>query len=204
MLHAASLTHTGAPKGGPYVGGPILGGQQYGLLEVFDTGGPSVACRYSGKRVGEGEKLSYIFSASAVASSGAAMSNISMLARVTGGDDALTSGFVISGQTPRQVLVRAIGPSLASFGLTDPLGLPQLTVFKGSRAIGSNEGWGKDEDTIKVLTEAFDRAGAFRLQNGASRDAAIILTLQPGPYTMQVKSADRKAGAALLEVYEIP
>ena len=204
VLHAASLTHTGAPKGGPYVGGPILGGQQYGLLEVFDTGGPSVACRYSGKRVGEGEKLSYIFSASAMASSGAAMSNISMLARVTGGDDALTSGFVISGQTPRQVLVRAIGPSLASFGLTDPLGLPQLTVFKGSRAIGSNEGWGKDEDTIKVLTEAFDRAGAFRLQDSASRDAAIILTLQPGPYTMQVKSADSKAGAALLEVYESP
>ena len=204
VLHAASLTHTGAPKGGPYVGGPILGGQQYGLLEVFDTGGPSVACRYSGKRVGEGEKLGYIFSASAVSGSGAAMSNISMLARVTGGDDALTSGFVISGQTPRQVLVRAIGPSLASFGLTDPLGLPQLTVFKGSRVIGSNEGWGKDEDTIKVLTEAFDRAGAFRLQDSASRDAAIILTLQPGPYTMQVKSADRKAGAALLEVYEIP
>ncbi|MEY4861453.1 MAG: hypothetical protein RL059_1152, partial [Bacteroidota bacterium] len=57
VLHAASLTHTGAPKGGPYLGGPILGGQQYGLLEVFDTGGPSVACRYSGKRVGEGEKF---------------------------------------------------------------------------------------------------------------------------------------------------
>lgn len=204
VLHAASLTHTGAPKGGPYVGGPILGGQQYGLLEVFDTGGPSVACRYSGKRVGEGEKLGYIFSASAVTSSGAAMSNISMLARVTGGDDTLTSGFVISGQTPRQVLVRAVGPSLAGFGLADPLGLPLLTVFKGSRVIGSSEGWGKDEDAIKVLTEAFDRAGAFRLQNGASRDAAIILTLQPGPYTMQVKSADRKAGAALLEVYEIP
>ena len=204
VLHAASLTHAGDVKGGPYAGGPIIGGQQYGILEVFDTGGPSVACRYSGKRVDEGEKLGYIFSSSAVSGSGAAMSNISMLARVTGGDDALTSGFVISGQTPRQVLVRAVGPSLAGFGLADPLELPQLTVFKGSRVIGSNEGWGKDEDTIKVLTEAFDRAGAFRLQDGASRDAAIILTLQPGPYTMQVKSADRKAGAALLEVYEIP
>jgi len=204
VLHAASLTHAGDVKGGPYAGGPIIGGQQYGILEVFDTGGPSVACRYSGKRVDEGEKLGYIFSSSAVSGSGAAMSNISMLARVTGGDDTLTSGFVISGQTPRQVLVRAVGPSLAGFGLPDPLGLPQLTVFKGSRVIGSNEGWGKDEDTIKVLTEAFDRAGAFRLQDGASRDAAIILTLQPGPYTMQVKSADRKAGAALLEVYEIP
>ncbi|MCX6940825.1 MAG: alkaline phosphatase D family protein, partial [Verrucomicrobia bacterium] len=107
VLHAASLTHAGDVKGGPYAGGPIIGGQQYGILEVFDTGGPSVACRYSGKRVDEGEKLGYIFSASAATSSGAAMSNISMLARVTGGDDTLTSGFVISGQTPRQVLVRA-------------------------------------------------------------------------------------------------
>lgn len=204
VLHAASLTHTGAPKGGPYAGGPILGGLQYGILEVFDTGGPSVACRYTGKRVGEGEKLSYIFSASALPSSGAAMSNISMLARVTGGDDALTSGFVISGLTPRQVLVRAVGPSLAAFGVAEPLGLPQLTVFRGSRVIGTNEGWAKDADTARVLTDAFERTGAFRLQDDTSRDAAIMLTLQPGPYTMQVRSVDRKAGAALLEVYEIP
>ena len=96
------------------------------------------------------------------------------------------------------------GVQTCALPISDPLELPQLTVFKGGRVIGSGEGWGKDEDTIKVLTEAFDRAGAFRLQDGASRDAAIILTLQPGPYTMQVKSADRQAGAALLEVYEIP
>ena len=132
------------------------------------------------------------------------MSNISMLARVTGGDDALTSGFVISGLTPRQVLVRAVGPSLAAFGVAEPLGLPQLTVFRGSRVIGTNEGWAKDADTARVLTDAFERTGAFRLQDDTSRDAAIMLTLQPGPYTMQVRSVDRKAGAALLEVYEIP
>ena len=204
VLHAAALTHTGAEKGGPYTGGPIMGGQQYGILEVFDTGGPSVACRFTGKRVGEGDKLNYIFSSSAAGSAGVALSNISMLARVTGGEDALTSGFVIAGQAARQVLVRAIGPSLASFGLADALERPQLTIFKGSTAIATNEGWGTDPDAIDRLTEMFDRSGAFRLQEASSRDAALVLSLAPGVYTMRVKSADGKPGSALLEVYDVP
>lgn len=204
VLQAAALTHTGAAKGGPYTGGPFLEGQQYGILEVFDTGGPSVACRFTGKRVGEGDKLSYIFSSSAAGGASTAMSNISMLARVSGGDDALTSGFVISGQNPRQVLVRAVGPSLSAFGLADALERPVLSVFQSNRLLVENGGWGLDTDTITQLTATFDRAGAFRFSEESSRDAAVVLTLQPGPYTMQVKSADGKAGAALLEVYDVP
>lgn len=204
VLQAAALTHTGAAKGGPYTGGPFLEGQQYGILEVFDTGGPSVACRFTGKRVGEGDKLSYIFSSSAAGGASTAMSNISMLARVSGGDDALTSGFVISGQNPRQVLVRAVGPSLSAFGLADALERPVLSVFQSNRLLVENGGWGLDADTITQLTATFDRAGAFRFSEESSRDAAVVLTLQPGPYTMQVKSADGKAGAALLEVYDVP
>ena len=127
-----------------------------------------------------------------------------MLARVRGGDDALTSGFVISGQSPREVLVRAVGPSLASFGLTDALERPQLTIFQGNRAIAANEGWGSDADSIRGLTDAFDRSGAFRLQDETSRDAALVLSLPPGVYTMRVKSVDGQAGAALLEVYDVP
>ena len=127
-----------------------------------------------------------------------------MLARVTGGEDALTSGFVIAGQAARQVLVRAIGPSLASFGLADALERPQLTIFKGSTAIATNEGWGTDPDAIDRLTEMFDRSGAFRLQEASSRDAALVLSLAPGVYTMRVKSADGKPGSALLEVYDVP
>lgn len=204
VLHAAALTHDGAPKGGPYTAGPFMNGQQYGILEVFDSGGPSVACRFTGKRVGEGDKLSYIFGSSAAGSATTAMSNISMLARVSRSNDALTSGFVISGQTPRQVLVRAVGPSLAAFGLTDALEQAQLTIYHDTELIGTNDGWGKNADTVKELTEVFDRAGAFRFSEETSRDAAMVLTLQPGPYTMQVRSANGQTGAALLEVYDVP
>lgn len=59
VLHAAPLTRLGGPKGGPYAAGPLIGILQYGLLDVTDTGGPTVHVRYSGKRVGEGTKLSF-------------------------------------------------------------------------------------------------------------------------------------------------
>lgn len=203
ILQAAALTAGGSIKGGPYTGGPLPGSQQYGILEIFDIGGPSVACRFSGKRVGEGEKLSYIFSASTAGGSGNTLVNISTLARLASGDDALVSGFVISGQVPQRVLVRAIGPTLSQFGVGDAASRPQLTVFQGDRVIASNDAWGSTEDAVTTLTDAFDRSGAFRLEN-ATQDAAVVLMLQPGAYTVRVKSGDPKGGSVLLEVYDIP
>ena len=56
----AALTSAGSIKGGPYSGGVVPGSQQYGVLEVYDNGGPSVACRYLGMRAGEGAKRSLL------------------------------------------------------------------------------------------------------------------------------------------------
>lgn len=203
VLQAASLTHPGAAKGGPYTAGPLLDGQQYGILEIFDTGGPSIAGQFVGKKVGEGEKLSYIFSTSSGGGVSNTLVNISTLARLASGNDALVSGFVISGQSPQRVLVRAVGPSLAEFGVSDVAARPQLAVFQGSRMIATNEAWGPTEDSVSALTDAFDRSGAFRLNN-ASRDAAVVLLMQPGAYTVQVRNGEAKGGSVLLEVYDIP
>lgn len=203
VLHAASLTHPGGIKGGPYTAGPILNGDQYGILDVFDTGGPSVACRFVGKRVGEGEKMAHIFSESSSAGASNTLVNISTLARLASGDDTLVSGFVISGQSPQWVLVRAIGPTLAEFGVGDAATRPQISVFQGNQIIATNEGWGPTEDAVTTLTDAFDRSGAFRL-DGASRDAAVVLMMPPGAYTVQVKNGDARGGSVLLEVYDIP
>ncbi|MEY2880712.1 MAG: hypothetical protein RLZZ15_3092, partial [Verrucomicrobiota bacterium] len=205
VLHGAALTQTGSIKGGPYTAGPVPGNPQYGVLEVFDTGGPSVACRFLGMRAGEGAKLNYIFSSANSASPAAqALVNISTLARVTTPDDAVVAGFVISGASPRSVLVRAVGPTLADFGLTDALAAPTLTVAQGGRQFGFNDGWAPTAEAAAALTAAFDRSGAFRFNNPASRDAALVLTLPPGGYTLSVKSADGRPGAALVEVYDVP
>ena len=205
VLHAAALAQVGSTKGGPYTTGPLPGGAQYGILEVYDNGGPSVACRFQGFKVGEGPRLTEIFSSSLDTANNHALGNISTLAKLSPANDTITSGFVISGTTPRDVLVRAIGPTLAAFGLTDALARPRLSVRQGDTLVGSNEGWVAAERSAADLTAAFDRAGAFRLLDETSRDAALLLTLSPGAYTVQVKSADAGAtGSVLLEVYDLP
>ncbi len=204
VLHAAALTSEGSSKGGPYIGGPLPGSQQYGILEVYDNGGPSVACRFLGMKANAGVKLGYIFSSSPVGAGENALVNISTLARIAPGADGLISGFVISGTKERGVLVRAIGPTLSAFGVTDALARPVLAVFQGDRLIATNSGWNTGSEALTRLTAAFDRVGAFRLLDETSHDSAVILSVNPGPYTVQVKSADGSPGSVLLEVYDLP
>jgi phosphodiesterase/alkaline phosphatase D-like protein len=202
VLHGAALTSQGSVKGGPYSGGAIPGSQQYGILEIYDLGGPSVACRFFGMKAGEGLKLTHIFSASSSGSRDYALANVSTLATLTGADS-VVSGFVISGATNRRVLVRAVGPTLEAFGVRDALKRPMLSVFDSERLIASNSGWGEPAGQIEELTSAFDRVGAFRLVSETSADSALVLNLSSGAYTMQVKSGDGTPGAALLELYEV-
>lgn len=210
VLHGAALTSGGSIKGGPYSGGVLPGSQQYGLLEVYDNGGPSVACRFMGMKAGEGAKLTHIFSSSAEAADGFALVNISTLAKLNSAEDSLVSGFVISGTNTRSVLVRAIGPTLAVFGVKDALNQARLAVYEGERLVSQNHGWGRGTDgnpsaeVAAQMTGAFDRAGAFRLLDGASRDSAMVLSVEPGAYTVRVTSGDGQRGSTLLEVYDLP
>jgi hypothetical protein len=205
VLHAAALSSGGSIKGGPYSGGVIPGSQQYGILEIYDNGGPSVACRFLGEKVGEGRKLTHIFSGSPAGAKEHAIVNISTLARVNSGNDSIVSGFVISGSSNRTVLMRAVGPTLAAFGVNDALKRPELSVHQGERLIATNSSWGGPGGVAaQTLTDAFDRAGAFRLLEGDSQDAALVTSLAPGAYTVQVRSMDGSTGAALLEVYDLP
>jgi phosphodiesterase/alkaline phosphatase D-like protein len=203
VLHAAALSSEPSLKGGPYSGGAIPGSQQYGILEVYDNGGPSVACRFLGMKADEGVKMTHIFSSSTGRSKDYALVNISTLARIASGNDSLVSGFVISGSSARNVLIRAIGPTLTAFGVADALQRPQLSVFRAGEILASNSSWASSRDPDDMLS-AFDRAGAFRLVDEASADAALVLSLTPGPYTVEVKSGDSKPGATLLEVYDLP
>lgn len=205
VLHAAALTSEPSAKGGPYTAGPLPGSQQYGILEVFDNGGASVACRFQGKKVNEGTKLNHIFSGSAAGGKDHAIVNISTLARISAADDTLVSGFVISGASNRSVLIRAIGPTLAAFGVKEVLAQPVLSLFRGDQVIASNSSWaGTTRAATEVMLDAFDRAGAFRLVDETSRDSSLVMSLAPGSYTVQVKSGDASLGSTLLEVYDLP
>jgi hypothetical protein len=112
----------------------------------------------------------------------------------------LTVGFVLGGSVATKVLVRAVGPTLGAFGVPGTVADPQLTLFNDkSVKIGENNDWGGTAE----LTAAFGSVGAFGLPP-TSKDAAVLATLPPGLYSVQVSGTANSTGVALVEVYEVP
>jgi outer membrane protein assembly factor BamB len=124
--------------------------------------------------------------------------NISVLKPIGPG---LTAGFVVSGSGPLKVLIRAIGPSLNTlFGVPGAVADPKLDILDaGGKVIGTSDNW----NGTPALSAAFAAVGAFPL-DPASKDAALLATLPPGNYTVQVSPASGATGTALVEVYEVP
>jgi hypothetical protein len=126
--------------------------------------------------------------------------NVSVLKSI-GVDEILTAGFVIGGASPKQVLVRAVGPTLgtAPFNIAGVMADPKLDLFRGQTVIHANDNWGGG----LALATASGNVGAFSL-GAASRDAALLVVLDPGSYTAQVRGVGTSAGITLVEVYEVP
>jgi hypothetical protein len=123
--------------------------------------------------------------------------NVSVLKPLGAG---FTVGFVVGGNISKNVLVRAIGPTLGTaFLLGGVVSDPQLTLFSGQTVIGANDDWGGGA----TLTSAFASVGAFVLPP-ASRDAAVTAALSPGNYTVQVSGVGGATGTILVEIYELP
>ena len=97
----------------------------------------------------------------------------------------------------RRLLVRAVGPTLAAFGVPGTLADPKLELYSGTTKIAENDNWGGDAQ----VAAAFTQVGAFGLP-AASKDAVLLITLPPGAYTAQASGTG--AGLALVEVYEVP
>ena len=149
------------------------GSSGVGLIEIYDTGGNPFA----------------------------SLINVSARMQITGGDGVLIAGFVIGGNAPKTVLIRGVGPGLTAFGVPGVLADPQITVFSGSSMVASNSSWGTGSTTAAQLSATFSQVGAFPLTAG-SHDAALVLTLQPGAYTVEVTSVSNSTGIALVEVYD--
>jgi hypothetical protein len=112
----------------------------------------------------------------------------------------LIGGFYVSGNAPRTILIRADGPVLGTFGVPSPLPDPVLTVYNSTGAVvATNTGWGTNA-VPEALSAAAQQVGAFALPN-SSLDSALLLTLQPGAYTVEITSAGKNSGTALFEAY---
>lgn len=115
--------------------------------------------------------------------------------------DKLIGGFVIDEQH-RRVLVRAVGPGLAAFGVTDAMADPFLIIYSGNLPIYFNGDWKTRPDAEEIM-EVSKRVGAFPLEAG-SKDAVLLIELAPGNYTARVEPENGDAGTVLLEIYSVP
>jgi phospholipase/lecithinase/hemolysin len=121
--------------------------------------------------------------------------NVSTRGLVGTGQNVLIGGFIVTGPAPKKMIVRAIGPSLASAGLSGLLADPTLAIYNGSNTlIAINDNW-KSSQQAEIM------ATGLAPQNDL--ESAVILTLAPGSYTAVVSGKSGATGIALVDVYDL-
>lgn len=129
--------------------------------------------------------------------------NVSARSQVGAGEGVLIAGFSISGTAPRSLLIRGVGPALAEFGVAGVLADPQLRLVDEKGALqAQNDNWADNAAGAQVSIAA-QAVGAFPLSAG-SKDAALVVALAPGTYSVQLGGTAGSTGVGLVEIYEIP
>ena len=119
--------------------------------------------------------------------------NLSTRGLVGTGDNVLIGGFIVSGTEPKTMVLRALGPSLSSFGLSGLLADPVLRVYDSSgNVVASNDNWQSDSNASLVEANG--------LAPGNPSEAAIARGLAPGSYTVIVTGKDATSGVGLVEL----
>lgn len=126
--------------------------------------------------------------------------NVSTLGYAGTGDQSLIVGFVVGGTASKQLLIRGIGPGLVDYKVGGILKDPKITVapLGASYSVADNAGWAG----AAALKTAFASVGAFAL-NPTSADAALVVRLPPGGYTVVASSVSGGTGNVLIEVYDL-
>lgn len=123
-----------------------------------------------------------------------------------GAGQSFTAGFIVGGgPQPKKIVVRAIGPTLAQFGVTNAIQRPVLRIFDSAGKEYVN-GYAYPAASLTYesdLADSLASVGAFPTPAGSS-DAAVLLPFAAGAYTAQVTNADGSAGEVLVEIYEVP
>ena len=132
-----------------------------------------------------------------IASASTRLVNLSTRGQVQTGNNVMIGGFIIQGSTPKKVLIRAVGPNLANYGVSGVLADPMLELHRSSdnSIIASNDDWGSASNAAEI------QASTFAPVN--SKESAILATLDPGAYTAIVTGKNAGTGVGIVEVYDI-
>lgn len=123
------------------------------------------------------------------------LANISTRGFVDTGDNVMIAGAIVTGSSSTNVLIRAIGPSLSSFGVSNALQDPMLQLRDSNGAlVASNDNWRSDQEA-PIL--------ASSLGPTDNRESVILRNLSPGAYTAIVQGSGNSTGVALIEAYQL-
>lgn len=127
------------------------------------------------------------------------LTNISYRSKIVEVEGAAVIGGFVVADAPVRVLVRGVGPGLDAYAVPNTLTDPMLTlVLADGTPMGSNDNWSGQE-----VVDASAAVGAFALVEG-SLDAAFVITLPPGVYTVRLEGVGGLEGTALMEIYKVP
>ena len=111
------------------------------------------------------------------------------------GDNVGIAGFIITGNAPKKVIVRGIGPSLSKFGVPNPLADPTLELRRADRSlIRSNDNW-RDNQETEIKNSGIPPTEDL--------ESAIVETLLPGNYTAILAGKNGGTGVGLVEVFDL-
>ena len=127
--------------------------------------------------------------------------NISARLRVQTGDNVLIGGFIVTGSDPKKVIVRGIGPSLAGFGIEDPLADPTLELHNSAGTMATNDDWKLRPDGASQQAEI----EATQLAPTNEKESVILATLPANnsAYTAVLRGKNNSTGIGVVEVYDL-
>ena len=131
-----------------------------------------------------------------MAQAGSRLMNISTRGFVGTGDNVMIGGVILTGTDPATILFRAIGPSLASAGIQNPLTDPTLGLFNAQGTKIANDNNWKDSQQSAIQ--------ATGLAPSDDRESALLVDLSAGNYTAIVSGVNNTTGVALIEAYQLP
>jgi hypothetical protein len=134
--------------------------------------------------------------------SGSRVVNLSTRSHVGRNNEILIPGVSITGTSPKQVLIRAVGPGLRDYDVDGVLERPKIALYQGTTLVTENTGWTTSPNPTEIAAVS-DRVGAFALKE-SSWDSALLVTLAPGGYTLHITGSDGGTGVVLAEVFEVP
>jgi phospholipase/lecithinase/hemolysin len=121
--------------------------------------------------------------------------NISTRGLVGTGQNVLIAGFIISGNQPKKVIVRALGPTLSGLGVGGALADPTIAIVNSSNVVvASNDNW-RNTQEVEISASGFTPPNDL--------ESAIIVTLAPGSYTAVVSGKNGGTGVGLVDLYQL-